>query len=246
MSFIYRCGCVGATEPVCPIHNVNHIIQSSASPETLDDSHICRDRKVQAILSNRKFNFVKKFNLIFLPPSRKKVTRIVEKGDRLHHHVRQYFAKKHLAIIYCEGDELASSVASIYEMGYTDSQIRIVSSLRAYDVADSGGVHDEFRGYVLMFGTCNMRKLPKAIIHLGQLCLYEAHFINLPWVKRILHYDAESFRPYIGMQSTYAEEKLKGITIRKRLVVKTKYAEIFNAIQRGTINTDALRCIIHD
>lgn len=244
MSYIYRCGCVGETDSICPIHKVSHIIHSSAAPNEIEEDCIYRDRKIQTILSNnKKPDFYKKFNLVFLPSSKRPVEKVVEKGDPAHKHAAKYFAKKHLAVIYSEYDDFASNIASVYRMGYKDKNIRILTSLRAYDIADVQGHHAEFRGFVILFGKCSMERMPKSIYHLGQLCMYEASFINLPWVKRILHYNAESFRVYLAMQKLYDEEKLKKTVIRKRLCIKTEYVEIFNLIKSGAIHTDALRCI---
>lgn len=246
MSYIYRCGCVGENEPLCPTHRVNHIIQSSASPSDTFDKQIFREKSHKLILSNKKTKFPKKFNLVFLPTAKARpLEKITAKGDSVHKHVAQFFAKKHQAVIYCEYEEMAANLASIYHMGYGEDQVKIMTSLRSYDVKNVHGLHDDFRGAVIMFGNYDMGALPKSIVHLGQLCLYESHFIQRKWVKRVLHYDAHSFRPYLGFRTVYAEEKLKGISLGKSLVIKTPYAEVFNMIKNKTIHTDALRCITH-
>lgn len=246
MSYIYRCGCVGEDSPICPKHRVNHIIQSSASPSTLTEKQIYKDRKVKLVLSNKKAKFGKKFNLVFLPSAKQRpLEKISAKGDPIHNHVSQFFAKKHQAVIYCEYEELAANLCSIYSMGYEDHQIRVMNSLRTYDIKDVRGHHEEFRGSVIMFGNYDLDALPKSFVFLGQLCLYESHFIKRDWIKNVLDYDSHTFRPYLGFKPIYDEEKLKKIEINKSLVIKTPYTEIFNLIKNGSIHTDALRCITH-
>lgn len=233
MSYIYRCGCVGDNSETCPRHRVGFIVQSSSDPNSTEKDKY-KTGSVNLLLSGSNAKINTKFNLAFFPTVVGIEPNTVESPFREHKIVFDMLDEsKHQGVLMCEQADLASNLISLLLLGIDMADIQIMTSLRTYDIKSVGGVHEDFFGYIIVFGNHAMDRLPKSCVHLGSLCLFERTLIQQDWITKVLDYNATSPRTYLAAND-----------LNKTICIKTKYRELFNMIKCGSVSFQMLQCEI--